>query len=87
MEQKFCQSCGMPMGAEELYGNEADGRKSVDYCNYCYKDGAFTFAGSMAEMVEICIPPMVEANHTMTTEQARQMMVQFLPSLKRWQAQ
>lgn len=86
MEQKFCQSCGMPMGADDLYGNEADGRKNADYCKYCYENGAFTFAGSMAEMIEICIPPMVESNPDMTAEQARQMMVQFLPTLKRWKA-
>ena len=26
MEEKYCQSCGMPMGnTEEMYGTEADG--------------------------------------------------------------
>lgn len=86
MEQNFCQSCGMPMGAEELYGKEADGRKSADYCNYCYENGTFTFNGSMSEMIEICVPPMVEGNPNMTATQARQMMTQFFPSLKRWKA-
>ena len=43
MEERFCQSCGMPMGdTDELYGTEADGSKSTDYCSYCYADGAFT---------------------------------------------
>ena len=31
MEQRYCQSCGMPMGAtDELYGTEQDGSKSAD---------------------------------------------------------
>ena len=34
MEERFCQSCGMPMGdTDELYGTEADGSKSTDYCS------------------------------------------------------
>lgn len=83
--QKFCQSCGMPMGdTGEFYGKEADGSQSADYCSYCYDKGAFTFHGSMEEMVDICIPPMVEHNPGMTSQQARQIMEQFLPQLKRW---
>ncbi len=85
MEQKFCQSCGMPMGTgEDLYGTEANGSKSEDYCSYCYENGQFTFNGSMEEMIEICVPPMVENNHSMNAEQARGMMNQFFPLLKRW---
>ena len=85
MNQKFCQSCGMPMGeTDELYGTEADGGKSADYCKYCYENGAFTFGGSMEEMIEICVPHMAGNNAGMTEAQARQMMGQFFPSLKRW---
>lgn len=87
INQKFCQSCGMPMGdTDTLYGTEADGSKSADYCRYCYDKGEFTFSGTMEEMIEICVPPMVEHNPGMDAEQARQMMRQFFPSLKRWRA-
>ena len=41
-EMKFCQSCGMPMQTAGDFGTEADGGASVDYCVYCYKNGAFT---------------------------------------------
>ena len=34
----ICQSCGMPLDFMELRGTEKDGRKSDDYCMYCYKD-------------------------------------------------
>lgn len=85
--QSFCESCGMPMGdTDQLYGTEADGSKSAEYCSYCYEKGALTFHGTMEEMMEICIPPMVESNPGMTAEQARQMMGQFFPMLKRWKA-
>lgn len=85
MEERYCQSCGMPMGeTEELYGTEADGSRSSDYCSYCYQNGAFTAECTMEEMIEVCIPPMLEANSDMKAETAREMMQDWFPSLKRW---
>lgn len=87
MEEKYCQSCGMPMGkTDEMYGTEKDNSKSTDYCKYCYENGAFTFRGSMEEMIEICVSPMVENNPGMTQDSAREMMRKFFPMLKRWGA-
>ena len=42
INQKFCQSCAMPMDQPALHGTNADGTLSEDYCCYCYKDGKFT---------------------------------------------
>lgn len=85
MEVNYCQSCGMPMGnSDDLYGTEAGGNKSPDYCSYCYKDGNFTFQSTMDEMIEICVPHMVQGNKEMTEEVARGMMRMFFPTLKRW---
>lgn len=85
--QKFCQSCGMPMGhTNEMYGHEANGEKNADYCIYCYDKGAFTSERTMDEMIEICVQPMVESNPGMTADTARQMMREFMPMLKRWKA-
>ena len=85
MEERFCQSCGMPMGdTDELYGTEADGSKSTDYCSYCYADGAFTSECTMDEMIEGCIHPMLESNPELKEEDARSMMQQWFPVLKRW---
>ncbi len=53
MEQKFCQSCGMPL-TEELLGTNADGTKNEEYCIYCYKDGKFLQDCTMDEMIEHC---------------------------------
>ncbi len=83
--QHFCQSCGMPMEDEALFGTNADGSKNVDYCSYCYQKGAFTADVDMEQMIEICVPPMVEHNQGMTETMARQMMREFFPQLKRWQ--
>lgn len=85
--QKFCQSCGMPMGdTSELYGTQADGSKSVDYCSYCYEDGKFAVDVSMEQMIDFCAKPMTEANPGMTAVQAKEQMRQFFPLLKRWKA-
>lgn len=86
--QKFCQSCGMPMGnSDELYGSETDNSKSTDYCKYCYENGAFTADCTMEEMIEFSARPMAENNPDMTVEKAREMMQQFFPMLKRWKMQ
>lgn len=85
MEQNFCQSCGMPMGnTDELYGTNADGGKSVDYCSYCYQNGAFTYEGSMEDMIEMCVPHMTAAHPEMTEDEARVTMLEYFPMLKRW---
>lgn len=85
--KNFCQSCGMPMGdTDEMYAKESDGSKSEDYCSYCYENGSFTSTITMEEMIEICLPHVVEANPTMTEEQAKEMLDSFLPTLKRWSA-
>ena len=85
MEEKYCQSCAMPMGnTNELYGTEKDGGKSPDYCHYCYQNGEFTSQCSMDEMIEFCVKPMTENDPSMTETTARQIMQQVMPTLKRW---
>ena len=52
LEQKFCQSCGMPLaGAPQEMGTEKDGSPNPDYCTYCYQNGAFTRDCTMQETV------------------------------------
>lgn len=87
MEDRYCQSCGMPMGpTDELYGTEADGTKSGDYCTYCYQNGAFTTDCTMEQMIDYCVKPMLDNIPGMTEAQARAMMNQSFPQLKRWNA-
>lgn len=85
MNQKFCQSCGMPLGdTDELHGTNADGSQNETYCKYCFENGAFTFQGTMEEMIEICVPHMTSAHPGMSEEKARKNMLEWFPSLKRW---
>ena len=87
MEQKFCQSCGMPL-TEEMLGTNADGSKNGDYCSYCYKEGTFTNDCTMDEMIEFCAQFVDEVNKNMpkpmTKEEYKGMMRQYFPQLKRW---
>ena len=81
MEERYCQCCGMPMGeTDELYGTEADGSKSQDYCKYCYDKGVFLQDCTMEEMIEFCVPHVT----SMTPDEARHMMQEWFPTLKRW---
>lgn len=84
METIYCQSCGMPMDTDSLYGTELDGSLNKDYCKYCYENGKFTAACSMEEMIEFCVPHMVSANSSMSENEARNMMKEYFPKLKRW---
>ena len=82
--QTFCQSCGMPLSAPADYGTEQDGSPSGHYCRYCYENGAFTAPITMEEMIDFCVPMMVQGNPGMTAEQAKAQMLQFFPTLLRW---
>lgn len=81
---EYCQSCFMPMVKDEDFGTDKDGSKNHEYCIYCYKDGEFTFDGTMEEMIDICVPHMVNNLDGMTEETARKCMSETFPKLKRW---
>lgn len=97
MEEKYCGCCGMPMGCPsetvgidetcgtgEMYGTEANGSKSGDYCKFCYENGEFTAKCTMEEMIKFCVPHMTNANSGMSEDEAINMMKEFFPTLKRW---
>ena len=80
--QSYCQSCSMPICKEELKGTRADGAPSDDFCTYCYQKGAFVQDVTMAQMIEICVPHMV--NSGMPEKEARTLLETTLPNLARW---
>ena len=71
----------MPMQAAGDFGTEADGGASADYCVYCYKNGAFTEACTMEEMIRHCRD---ENGKSYTREEAVKLMREYFPTLKRW---
>ena len=86
MKESICQSCGMRMTKEEDYGKNADGSTSREYCRYCFPDGKFSRDETLEEMVESCIPFMLEGGECKTAEEARAILMKELPKLNRWRA-
>lgn len=78
----YCQSCGMPVTDNSLKGTGADGSQTDEFCTYCYQKGEFTQDVTMEEMVEICVPHMVDAG--MPEPEARKLLSTTLPNLSRW---
>lgn len=63
-ENRFCQSCGIPMSKDpQGGGTNADGSTNLKYCSYCYQNGAFMFDGTVKEFQEFCRQQMVESGH------------------------
>ena len=85
--QKFCQSCGMPL-TDEVLGTNADGSKNEDYCMYCFVKGNFVQDCTMEEMIEHCSQFVDEVNKhmpkPMTRDEYKEMMRGYFPMLKRW---
>ena len=85
MQEKFCESCGMPMGeTNEMYGTEIGGSKSADYCKFCYDNGVFLNPDcTLEQMMETCASIMVK-DYGFTPEDAIEQCKEGIPNLKRW---
>lgn len=82
----FCQSCGMPMEKPDDFGTGAEGWRINDYCCHCFEGGAFTQPDiTMEAMIDQCATIMAQKG-IMPDAQARSLMAEMLPMLKRWQA-
>ena len=81
MENKICQSCGMPM-KETDYSTNKDGSINRDYCKYCYKDGEFIDNVTMEEYIDMCSKYSEQAG--MTNEEMKEYLTKLFPTLKRW---
>ncbi len=80
----FCQSCGMPMNSDEDRGTNKDQTKSKEYCRYCYENGVFSSDETMEAMIDTCVPFALEAGYYPDEKTAREAMLSFFPTLKRW---
>ena len=81
----YCQSCGMPMTEDSMFGKNADGSKNEDYCCYCYPNGEFANPDeTIEEMIENCAPYMVESGVCPDNDSAKKLLAGHLPTLKRW---
>jgi hypothetical protein len=88
MEQKFCQSCGMPLNKIEDFGLNADHSRNEDYCCYCFVNGKFAQDVTMDGMIDHCVQYLDEFNgasdQKFTKEEAIAQMKMYFPTLKRW---
>ena len=82
MENKICESCGMPIISEEQLGTNKDQSKNQDYCIYCYKDGEFIDKVTMEEYIKMCSNYGEQAG--MTNEEMKVHCEKLFPTLKRW---
>ena len=85
MQEKFCESCGMPMGeTDDMYGTESNGSKSEDYCKYCYDNGAFTNPNlTLEEQIET-VAAIMTKDFGFSPEDAMEQCKEGIPKLKRW---
>jgi len=67
----------------------ANGTKSVEYCNYCHQNGAFTCKVTMEEMMETNLKYIDEWNkatgNNYTADEARPILRELLSHLNRWE--
>ena len=82
MNNRICQSCGMPTNSDDLFGTNSDGSKNSDYCKYCYKDGKFIDDVTMEEYIDMCSKYGSQAG--MTNTEMREWCTKIFPTLKRW---
>ena len=81
----FCQSCGMPLEKPDDFGTGANGFRINDYCHYCFQNGAFTEPNiTMQAMIDKCVGIMAKQG-IMQEAQAKALMFEVIPKLKRWQ--
>lgn len=81
-ENKFCQSCGMPLKKDPNNGGtNADGSKSLKYCSYCYVNGDFTYKGNVDDFQNFCKHKMIEGGHSRFTSW---LFTRGMRRLERW---
>lgn len=80
----FCQSCSMPLDKSEDFGSSVSGYRVNDYCRHCYQDGVFTDPEcTLEQMIDRCVAIM--ANRGIMPEgNARALLSDVMPRLKRW---
>jgi len=72
------------MQRDEDCGTDADGMKSGEYCNFCYKDGSFTDEGISMERKIDKIVKIAVSSMNIPEAKARAQANSIIPRLKRW---
>lgn len=84
MTKVRCQSCGMPLG-DGMFGTNADGSFSDEYCKMCFQNGVFVEPSlTLDQMIQKSVDYMTSQLNIPEPE-AREATTKALSSLKRWQ--
>ncbi len=81
---KFCQSCGMPMDKDpQKWWTEKNGLKNNKYCSYCYYNWEFTSSeiDTAQKMQSFCIEKMKEQ---WMPKFIAWILTRGIPKLERW---
>jgi hypothetical protein len=81
-DNKYCQSCSMPMDNTADRGTEKDGTPSQEYCTYCYQNGAFINSDMTIDGMRSIVKTQMEQRNIPTD--IIDTAVNLLPYLKRW---
>jgi hypothetical protein len=80
----FCQSCGMPLEKPEDFGTGPHGFRINDYCHFCFQNGDFTEPNiTMQQIIDKCVGIMAQ-QEIMPESNAKALMTEVIPKLKRW---
>lgn len=82
MNNKICQSCGMPIESNDQLGKNKDGSINNDYCKYCYNNGEFIDDVTMEEYIDMCSKYGEQAD--MNNDEMKILCQNLFPTLKRW---
>lgn len=84
----LCQSCGIPIENNSLWGTNADGTLSTSYCKYCFANGSFLQNYSLEEMIQHCTKIASKPNKNceikISSRHTEAHLRELLPQLKRW---
>jgi len=83
-EIERCQSCGMAF-LESNYGTNKDLSPNLEYCHFCFNNGAFTSPDLTLEKQMNKLSEMAMKKSGLSKDAAIQTAKKILPTLKRWQ--
>ena len=84
MDEKLkCQSCGLPIGTG-LFGTEADGSASEEYCKSCFENGTFREPNITQDKMTGRTTANLIDDFNMSPEEAEKFANDTIPKLKRW---
>lgn len=80
-----CQSCGLMMKDQQVWGTNLDGTKNKDYCYFCFRNGSFTMPSITMERMIEKVANMISMKKNIAYVQSRQIAASTIPNLARWQ--